>query len=135
MADKLRFSVYKITINTNVAYESMTDKQKSDFKKMGKYLFSNHIQKYITFRKDGPIKAIKNDYRFEASSKNLVHLHGIIHITHKADIRLDYHAIKLLLTKAFGSNLYMDIRVSTDETKAWEQYINKTKGTMRVIQL
>lgn len=134
--DKKRFSVYKITINTNVDYNKITDEQKSSFKKIAKYVFSNHIKKYIIFKKEGPILKIKTDYRFEVSSKRLVHLHGIIHLTHKADIRLDYKIIKELLIKAFGSNMYMMFYVDTDKEKAWEEYMKKGDNSkMKVIDL
>src|SRR5271170_3035595 len=44
---KSKFSVFKITLNTNKDFRKLGEEEKAKFKKIAKYIFSEHIKKYL----------------------------------------------------------------------------------------
>lgn len=132
-----KYSVFMVTINSNVDHDKATDDQKESFKKIAKYVFSNHIQKYITFidEKHKDIYSIDSQYRFEiAPTNNRLHLHGIIKISHNSKIKLDIPSLRELINRAWKQSVHLNIKGKGDDTKAWEDYMNKGKSA-NVIQL
>jgi hypothetical protein len=134
---KLKFSVFRVTLNSNKTFHTMSQEDKSNFKKVAQYLFSDDIRKFITFQEGDMSKIIGTSfhYQFELSEiKEAVHLHGIIKMTHKCKLRLDYSKIKQVIDAILGGS-YLNIVASTDQEAAWLQYVNKGKSKGRIIQL
>lgn len=131
-----RYSNFMITINSNIDYDKMTDEEKTKFKNIAKYVFSNNIQKYVQFSEDGKsIYSIEPTYRFEiAPTNNRLHLHGIIKITHNSKIKLDLNQLRKIINASFEQNVHLNVIAKGDETKMWEDYINKGKA-VKVVNL
>ena len=134
---KLKFSVFKLTLNSNKTYHTMSEEDKKKFKQVAQYMFSDHVKKYLIFQ-EGDLSKIKETnyhYRFELSEvSDWLHLHGIIKMTHKAKLRLNYVKLKEVFNEILGG-CYLNIVASTDQEAAWLAYINKGKKTGKIIEL
>ena len=107
---------------------------KTNFKRVAKYMFLDEVKKFIKFQEGdmSKIKTMTYHYQFELSKvSDWLHLHGIIKIVHKAKLRLDYVKLKEVFNSILGG-CYLNIVASTDQEAAWLAYVNKSK---RVIKL
>jgi len=131
-----KFSVYKITINSNLDFYKMTDSEKKNFKKIAKYVFSNHIKKYVKFLDTGSIKNIEKTFRYEIGEvNNRLHLHGMITIQHTSKIQLDFVKLRDIIDEYNKQPIHLNIQVSSDPTRSWDIYMNKNKDTRKEVVL
>lgn len=132
-----KHSLFLITINSQIDYDKTTEDQRTSFKKIAKYVFSNNIHKYITFIDENhkDIYKIDSQYRFEIAPTNgRLHLHGIIKISHNSKIKLNLVDLRALLNRAWGQPVHLDVKGSNDNAKMMEAYVNKGKEA-KVVQL
>lgn len=129
---KVKYSVFRITINSNKNYQNMTDKDKDKFKKLANYVFSDNIRKYLTnLSGKGNIIEIDYKYQFEvAPTNNKLHLHGVVEITHDDFYKINTPLLRDVLNKYFGSGLHINIQGSSNQNKEWDDYINKNVVTL-----
>ena len=131
-ADKVKSSVYLLTINTNKALENLDDLYKTQFKTFVEFLLNkdNLIDNYIIENHgEDPrsiIESVQIEHHYEISPKtNRLHAHGYINIQHNGHIKLNLEDMRALAKKIFNENIYINCSVSSDPSIAMLNYTRK----------
>lgn len=129
---KIKSSVFLITINSQKDYQKMSAAQRDRFKKMTNYLFTeNNIMKFL-LDKNSPddneknLESIEMKHNLEIGEiAGRYHLHALVNVTHTSMYTVELAKLKMFLEKSLGYRPFVNVTVSSDPSKAMEQYINK----------
>ena len=134
-----RYSVWKITLNSQKDYSKMTDADKLQFKNALSFIFNEtDIMKYMTNRTNQDaqknIKKLKIDFYLEVGDKQgRLHAHGRIELEHTGNYTLELQKIKAVISKLLGSGIYFNAVGSGDPQKAWADYMAKGNNAKKVL--
>lgn len=139
--DKISYSSFKITINSQKDFSILSTDQKKLFKTFIEFIFNNdNISMFLTDQsnRDDPMKNIINielDHYFEVGdSQHRLHAHGFINLEHKGYYRMDVKSIRELSKEILGYTIHIDNQASGNPIRSWENYIKK-KQDSNVIEL
>ena len=120
-APNTRYSVWKITLNSQKDYTKMTDADKLQFKNALSFIFNDEdIVKYLTDRTNPDdakknIKSLKIDFYLEVGEKQgRLHAHGLMELSHTGNYTLELQKIKGVISKLLGSGVYFNAVGSRD---------------------
>lgn len=137
--EKLKYSSFNITINSNSIYQEMSDEKKQLFKDFVEFLFSEENIDEILIdqtNKENPrenIRDFKAEKYFEVGTKqNRLHVHGAIEVEHVGFYRMDIPKINQLARRIFGKQIHMDIKAISNPEKLWRQYMLKHQEANKV---
>ena len=135
-APKERYSVWLGTINSQLDYSKMTDKQKRDFKDFSDYLLNrDNLIRYLTDAKSPDdvnqnVRELSVEHYFEVGgSQNRLHLHFQLAITHTGHFSLECNKIREIAKKILGYNIYLNAPVQSDPVRAYAAYIKKMQDS------
>lgn len=128
--DEFKTSNFMITINTNEQKKMMTETKIKNFDNAINYIFSEqHILSFLMDRnneiitKDRINEIIFSDLKPELSNiKGALHWHVVLQIKHTYKLAIDRIKISAFFRKAFGKNVYINIRSSGDSFEKFISY-------------
>lgn len=132
-AERIRKSIFMITINSNVAIDQMTLRQKNKFKGLAAHLFDeNAIYSFVEERSGAPplhenLVQIRDDYNFEIGEQvNRVHLHATVEIDHRSLITLDINRLRDFVNDYMGYRLHINVKCpKIVNSITWDSYTSK----------
>lgn len=132
---KLKSSVFAITINSNKAYETMSEADKLKFKQFVDWVCDENggLYDYIhDSTSDDPRENIKElvcEHYFESGTKlGKVHAHVYLSLVHTGHMRILLDDLRCLALKVFGERIFIGIIPSSSPEVAWRNYIRKGDG-------
>jgi hypothetical protein len=129
--DKLKSSVYLLTINRNLSYDNMSTADRLKFKNFVDFLLSrdNFISNYVTDVSGDAaavIDSVQIERHFEVGDRSrALHCHAYINIQHHGHISLSISDMKALARKIFNQNLYINVQATRDQGVS---YLNYARG-------
>ncbi len=133
--EKLKSSVYAITLNSNKPYDSMSDSDKQRFKQFVDWVCDENggLYDYISdSTSDDPRENIKEvicEHYFESGSKlGLVHAHVYLSLVHTGHMRILLDDLRALAKKVFGEKIFIGVIASSNPDVAYRTYIRKNTG-------
>ena len=134
-----RSSVYLLTVNTNLRFNSDSDKNlKTWYHKLDKACrdLGLEIKDYINLKKqaiergDTLSKAYVSMFEYQYALElgpetKALHAHMYLKIRHKTTLDLDYGKIKAYFIKRLDKNVYFNGRVSSSAGFNFKEYIKK----------
>ena len=140
--EKVSYSNFKITINSQKDITKMSKEQKETFKKFIDFIFhDDNLELFLidVSNKDGVfndnIIDITKDYYFEVGDEqHRLHTHAQLNLKHKGYYKFNISAIREMAKKILGYSLHINVQASSDPVAAWNNYIKK-KSTANVIEL
>lgn len=148
--DKIKHSVFMITINTNKnlakkyvknnaekllgvqdKYTQSDDVQK--FNRSIKFIFTApKVYEYIIEKRPGhtfdPKKIIKYGWKYsieQGKKFGKIHAHIMMKIDHKMFIGINQEKIRTFYKNMFGTSIHLNIQARGNALKSWEDYIFK----------
>lgn len=134
--NKIKYSNFFITLNTNLRYKKGDEQRRQarrDFVNGFKTVLSN-IGDYVEFLNDGSWDDVeKADVKIRpeiGTKKGLIHGHALVRLRHRTKLRIPYAKLR----QAFedegavvkGGKYHMKVIVANDNMANIEDYINKT---------
>jgi hypothetical protein len=131
--DKMSYSNFFITLNTNKDEQSASSTYKQNFDTAVKYVFDkHHIKKYlIDVNHPGSlsykyVKSITAEYALEVgSSLHRLHCHALVSVSHKTRMKLNLDKVRQLFKAVLGDTIHLDVKVSGGGVKSIQDYITK----------
>ena len=140
--EKVSYSNFKITINSQKDITKMSKEQKETFKKFIEFVFDeSNLDLYITdvSNPDGDfnqnILEIKKNHFFEVGTEqHRLHTHALLNLKHKGFYKINIKNLRDLSKEILGYSLHINIQCTGDSEKSWADYISK-KNKSNVIEL
>ncbi len=134
--DRIRKSVFALTMNTNKPINKLSPEDREKIKKIMNHLFiDDNIIDFVDCRDGGgcfrenPELLIEKrwDYKFEVGEKfHKLHAHALIEIDHRTILTLDISGLKSLFREFFGWNWHINVSAKKQiDSSTWSHYINK----------
>ena len=137
-AEKLRFSVWRWTLNSQQDFTKMSADQKLRFKNLIEHIFeAPDVARYlIDSNNEDPTKNlrdIKSEFYFEVGGdQHRLHVHGFISIAHTGHYRLGLERVQGTCARVLGHKIHFTAQAAGDPNKAWEMYIQKAQQSQPV---
>jgi uncharacterized 2Fe-2S/4Fe-4S cluster protein (DUF4445 family) len=138
--DKIKKSVFAITINSQKNISRMTPELRDKFIKILDHLFiADNILDFVDCRDGfGCLRAdptlmvqFRADYKIEVGEKyGKIHAHCLVEIDHRTVVQINMRALKQLFREYMGYGLHVNVQAKQQiSSGAWEHYINKSIPT------
>jgi len=136
--EKLRFSVWRFTLNSQQDLTKMSADQKMRFKNLIEFIFTApDVARYLVdSNNEDPTKNlrdIKSEFYFEiGTDQHRLHVHGFISIAHTGHYRLGVERVQGICAKVLGHKIHFTAQAAGDPNKAWQEYITKSGQAQQV---
>lgn len=136
--DRLRKSVFGLTLNSQRTVESLDETDRAKIQKIMKYLFDPDIGAILDFVdcrdgascfRENPELLVENrwDYKYEiGTNQQRLHAHSLIELDHRTVVSLDISGLKALFREYFGWSWHINVTAKAQtDSASWAHYINK----------
>lgn len=134
--DKIKKSVFAITINSQKNVERMTPILREKFLNILNHLFTqDNILDFVDCREGFPclrnspecLVQMTADYKIEVGEQyGKIHAHALVEIDHRSVIQVNLRALKSLFREYMGYSLHVNVQAKPQlSSGAWVSYLNK----------
>lgn len=135
---KVKFSSFKITVNSNNTVTKLSVAQINEFKELIKFVFSkDNIIEYLIDKTNADssknLVKVESDFYYEIAPGNKsLHSHGLIRLTHTGFYKLDLELIKGIIDGVLGKKSHVHVAAAGDPDAAWEAYMRKNQSAEKI---
>lgn len=134
--DRIRKSVFGLTMNSNRTLDSMSEDDKQKIKRLMEYLFDQEKIYDLVIPREGarcfrenPELLVETNcgYRYEVGGKqSRLHVHAFVEIDHRTVVHINLTKLKALFREYFGQSWYIHCTVKKAiDSSAYVHYMGK----------